>query len=71
MLDQFLVSRGMLRRDAPIKPINESVSVLRCPEMVSGSVYKTPKRFGRPSSGLDRSGFSDHYPIAVTLREKE
>ena len=61
----------MLRRDGAIKPIKKSVSVLRYPEMVSGSVYKTPKRFGRPSSGLDRNGFSDHYPIAVTLREAE
>lgn len=71
MLDQFLVSRGMLRRDGAIKPIKQSVSVLRYPEMVSGSVYKTPKRFGRPSSGLDRDGFSDHYPISVMLREVE
>ena len=71
MLDQFLVSRGMLRRLAPIKPLRSSVSVLRFPEMVSRSVYKTPKRFGRPSSRLDRSGFSDHYPIAVKLKETE
>ena len=70
MLDQFLVSRGMLRRDAEIKPITRSVSVLRYPEMVK-SGYNAPKRFGRPSSGLDRKGFSDHYPIAVTLREVE
>jgi hypothetical protein len=71
MLDQFMVTRGMLRRDAPIKPLRDSVSVLRFPEMVSRSVYKTPRRFGRPSSRLDRSGFSDHYPIAVMLREVE
>ena len=71
MLDQFLVSRGMLRRSAVIKPLGESVSLLRFPEMVSRSVYKTPRRFGRPSSRLDRTGFSDHYPIAVTLREHE
>lgn len=70
MLDQFLVSRGMLRRDAEIKPIRESVSVLRYPEMVK-SGYNAPKRFGRPSSGLDQDGFSDHYPIAVMLREDE
>ena len=69
MLDQFLVTRGMLRRDAAIKPLKDSVSVLRFPEMVSRSVYKTPKRFGRPSSHFDPDGFSDHYPIAVTLRE--
>ena len=69
MLDQFLVSRGMLRRGALIKPVRDSVSVLRFPEMVSRSVYKTPKRFGRPTSRFDPSGFSDHYPIAVTLRE--
>ncbi len=59
------------RTKAILKQLRESVSVLRFPEMVSRSVYRTPRIFGRPSSRLDRKGFSDHYPIAVMLREDE
>ncbi len=68
MLDQFLVTKGMLRQDAPLYPLRSSVEVLRYPEMVTG-LYKGPKRFGRPSSKFDVEGFSDHFPIAMTLRE--
>lgn len=70
MLDQFLVTKGMLRKDAPLYPVRPSVRVLRYPEMVTG-LYKGPRRFGRPSSKLDVEGFSDHFPIALTVREPE
>ena len=39
------------------------------PEMVGRGDYPAPRRFGRPSSGFDPTGFSDHYPIAVMLHE--
>lgn len=73
MLDQFLVSKGMLRKNAPIRALADTVSVLRFPEMVGSGAYGKPRRFARPSraSDYDPDGFSDHYPIAVTLREHE
>lgn len=69
MLDQFLVTKGLLRQNAPIKVLRDSVEVVRLPGMTSGR-YFTPRRFSRPSrSDYDPEGFSDHLPITVTLRE--
>lgn len=69
LLDQLLVSRGLARKSAELRVLPESVEILRFPEMVSGGRYPAPLRFGRPSksSSFDADGYSDHYPIAVTL----
>lgn len=69
LLDQFLVSRPLLERGAPLRVDLESARVEAFPEMVSRGDYPAPRRFGRPSSGLDATGFSDHYPISVVLNE--
>ena len=69
MLDQFLASKGLIDRDAPISVVEDSVRIEMVPEMVSGGAYPDPVRFGRPSSGYNPNGFSDHYPISVVLRE--
>ena len=70
MLDQFLASRPLLERTAPIRVDPESVRIEAFPEMVGRGEYPAPRRFGRPSSGLDRTGFSDHFPISVVLHER-
>lgn len=70
VLDQFLASRGLVTGHDGIQVDVESVEVLRYPEMVASGTYPVPVRFGRPSgNNLNRDGFSDHYPIAVRLRE--
>jgi len=68
MLDQFLVSYGMLRTASPIRVDRESVTIFR-PRQLKGSSGR-PRRFGRPArrGSYDRDGFSDHFPITVTLR---
>jgi hypothetical protein len=66
MLDQFLVSYGMLRRASPVRADLDSVEVFR-PAIMRGSSGR-PRRFGRPAkTGFDREGFSDHYPITMQL----
>jgi endonuclease/exonuclease/phosphatase family metal-dependent hydrolase len=70
LLDQFLASRPLLERTAPIRVDPESVRIEAFPEMVGRGDYPAPRRFGRPSSGLDRTGFSDHFPISVVLQER-
>ncbi|MEM7234343.1 MAG: endonuclease/exonuclease/phosphatase family protein [Planctomycetota bacterium] len=66
MLDQFLASRGLARTTGDLRVLDDQVEILRFP---GGA--RTPTRFGRPSGGLNRDGFSDHFPIAVTLRERD
>jgi predicted extracellular nuclease len=70
MLDQFLVTKAMLRQSPPIRVLRDSVQVIRLPGMTAGQ-YNIPRRFGRPAkaASFDPTGFSDHLPIAVTLRE--
>jgi hypothetical protein len=68
VLDQFLVSKGLLTGRSGLAAIPESVEVIRFPEMVKEGDYPSPKRFGRKGS-LDVNGFSDHFPIALRLKE--
>jgi endonuclease/exonuclease/phosphatase family metal-dependent hydrolase len=70
MLDQFLVSRGFLQEDAAFTVNEQSVTIIRFPDMIDAGQYHVPRRFGRPSSSLDQDGFSDHFPIAVMVTEK-
>jgi hypothetical protein len=69
VLDQFLVSKGLLTGASGFRVLPESVDVLRFPEMVRPGDYPGPVRFGRPSSGLNLNGFADHFPIFVRLRD--
>jgi endonuclease/exonuclease/phosphatase family metal-dependent hydrolase len=69
LLDQFLVSRPLLERGAPLRVDVASAGIETFPEMVGRGDYPAPRRFGRPSSGFDPTGFSDHYPISIVLHE--
>ncbi|MDN5867638.1 MAG: hypothetical protein L0H55_09605 [Candidatus Nitrosocosmicus sp.] len=67
LLDQFMISKGIVaKKDFQVK--NNSTEIIRFPEMVQGK-YEVPLKFGRPSEKLNKKGFSDHFPIAVTLEE--
>jgi len=69
MLDQIMVSRGVvngncgwqLQGDAQI----EAVTLMSYPKKIG------PRRFGIKSSERDTAGFSDHYPVSVTLQRKK
>ena len=67
MLDQFLVSYGMLRQDSRVRVDCDSVEIFRPKQMVGSS--GRPIRFNRPSakSGVNEGGTSDHFPILVQL----
>jgi hypothetical protein len=72
LLDQALVTRGIGRTTSELRAEPGAAEVLHFPEMISGGLYPAPRRFGRPSqpATFDRDGYSDHYPIGVTLREQ-
>jgi predicted extracellular nuclease len=70
-LDQFLASKALLREADPLRVLPETAAVLHPPPMRTSIRNFAPRRFGRPATRtLDRDGFSDHYPITVTLRER-
>jgi hypothetical protein len=70
VVDQFLVSTGLITGDSGIRVVPESVQVIRFPEMVRPGTYPVPARFGRKPS-LNLEGFSDHYPIGILLQEDQ
>ena len=39
-------------------------------DLVARGEYPAPRRFGRPSSGFDRLGFSDHFPGRISFHER-
>lgn len=65
MLDQFLVTKGFLKRGSPIKVDQSSVRIFR-PDFVKDG--EKPRPFGRPSKrNMDPGGYSDHFPICAEL----
>lgn len=66
MLDQFLVSKGLLTGKSGFSARSESVSVFSRPAMLKKGVYHTPLRFGRGRK-MNTAGFSDHFPITMNL----
>lgn len=70
VLDQFLISRGLLTGAPGPKARVDSVRIERFPEMVSGGDYPDPIRFRR-GDDADLAGYSDHYPISVVIEEDD
>jgi len=67
MLDQFLVSYGMMRGASDVRVNVESVEIFK-PAIMKASSGRA-RKFSRPSKkkGHDPDGYSDHYPITVEL----
>lgn len=67
MLDQFLVSYGLLRTASQLRASRDSVDIFK-PEILKASSGK-PRKFSRPSAkkGADLDGYSDHFPITMEL----
>jgi len=67
MLDQFLVSYGMLRTASQVRVNRDSVEIFK-PDILKASGGK-PRKFSRPSAkgGADLEGYSDHFPITLEL----
>jgi hypothetical protein len=71
VLDQFLVNRNMIGRDDPVRANPDSVEVIRLPDMVATGRYPAPVPFGGMGKPVNKAGFSDHFPIAMTVRESD
>lgn len=71
MLDQILVNKNMIRPDAPLR-VDPATARIHTPEvMVSGGTYPAPIPFGGMGKPVNTSGYSDHYPIAVTVHDAD
>ena len=70
LLDQLLVNRGFFADESPWRVTENSVEIVRFPEMLDSR--GGPRRFGRPSDkdSFHPTGFSDHLPVACQVVEK-
>lgn len=69
-LDQVLVSRGLVTGRGGFRlaaPPAEAVRVEVFDGMARTGDYPGPRRFGRPASAFDPTGYSDHFPVSVDL----
>lgn len=69
MLDQFLANENLLKTTTPVSVVPASVRINNFPEMVGTGVYPTPVIYGGMGKPVNQNGFSDHYPISVTVHE--
>ncbi len=71
MIDQFLVSKGIVKQGQTFGIKDNAVKIDSFPEMLTGR-YNKPLRFGRPSKRkhFNETGFSDHFPLSLILYEK-
>ena len=75
IFDQILVSKGLLMaRKSPFTVLEETAGIVAYPPMISTKTGEGPIRFGLPkgntTKNINRDGFSDHFPVAVVIREK-
>ena len=67
MIDQILVSKGLVNGQGPFAVDADSVEIVRYPKIIVGG-YQIPLRHSRPSKGdYDPNGYSDHFPVAVRV----
>jgi len=71
VLDQFLANKNLVQENAPIRALPDSVEVVCFPEMVSPGDYPKPVPFGGMGNPINKDGFSDHFPVGVTLVEQD
>ena len=69
MLDQFLVNKSMATGDAPIMVDPATAQILKPPAMVTPGVYPKPIPYGGMGKPVNQNGFSDHFPITLTITE--
>jgi len=75
VFDQILANRPLLdsKKDSGFKLVTGSAGIIAFPEMVSEKKGEGPIRFGLPkgnaAKNVNRDGFSDHFPVGVTIRE--
>jgi endonuclease/exonuclease/phosphatase family metal-dependent hydrolase len=71
VFDQILVNKGLLAKGALLRALPESVEIVRFPEMTKKGDYAEPIPFGGMGKPVNQNGFSDHFPVQVTLEEAD
>ncbi|MFQ1699824.1 endonuclease/exonuclease/phosphatase family protein [Loktanella agnita] len=74
LFDQILVGKPLLTGGGSYQIVDGTARVEAFAEMVSPSVSQGPIRFGLPKgnvANVDTDGYSDHFPVSVTVEEAD
>jgi hypothetical protein len=66
-----MANKNMAVGDAPIKVDPATVQIFKPPAMVNPGFYPKPIPFGGMGDPVNQSGFSDHFPVTMTVTEVE
>ena len=73
VFDQILANRSLLNGEQGLTILDDTATIAAVPAMVDHRVGRGPRRFGLPkgnaAANVDTTGFSDHFPVVVTIRE--
>lgn len=76
LFDQILAGPSLVKtRNTAFKVLDDTARIEAFPEMVDHRVGHGPRRFGLPKGDaakfVDETGFSDHFPVSIQIRETE
>lgn len=73
VFDQILVNKSLIKGDRGFQVDETKMQVFTHPAMVDHRVSYGPIRFGLPKGNaeknINQNGFSDHFPVAVTVND--
>jgi predicted extracellular nuclease len=73
VFDQMLVNRSLLNGERGLTVLDNTATIAGVPAMVDHAVGEGPIRFGLPkgdaATNVNKNGYSDHFPVTVTIRE--
>ncbi len=73
LFDQILANRSLLTGEGGLSVLEDSVQIDAIPQMVDHRVNFGPIRFGLPrgdaAANVNTEGFSDHFPVSVTVAD--
>jgi len=69
LLDQFLVNKNWLKTTSAFKIVPDSVNIVKFPGMADR--IGQPILFGGMGKPVNQNGYSDHFPIEISIREAD
>jgi predicted extracellular nuclease len=73
VFDHVLVNRSLLNGERGLTVLEDTATIAAIAQMVDHRVGEGPIRFGLPkgnaSANINQNGYSDHFPVTVTIRE--
>lgn len=73
VFDQILVNCSLLNGERGLTVLDDTATIAALPQMVDHGVGEGPIRFGLPkgnaAANVNENGYSDHFPVTVTIRE--